>query len=69
MGNRTVRTTRRYPQTDEQRQRYNAYQRAYRQRNPDKVRRWQQDYILRAAARLAAERGAALGGGDLDAGA
>lgn len=69
MGNRTVRTTRRYPQTDEQRQRYNAYQREYRQRNPDKARRWQQDYILRKAARLAAERGAALGGGDLDAGA
>lgn len=69
MGNRTVRKTRRYPQTEAQRNAYNRYQREYRQRNPDKVRRWQQDYILRKAARLAAERGAALGGGDLDAGA
>jgi hypothetical protein len=59
----------RYPRTAEQRDHYNAYQRDYRRRNPDKVQRWQQDYILRKAARLAAERRAALGGGDLDAGA
>lgn len=41
--------------TDEQRQRYNAYQRDYRRRNPDKTHKWQRDYILRKAARLKAE--------------
>lgn len=41
--------------TDEQREAYNAYQRAYRRRNPDKARQWQRDYIIRKAARLVAE--------------
>ena len=42
--------------TAEQREAYNAYQRDYRRRNPDKARLWQQNYILRKAARLAAEQ-------------
>lgn len=58
---------RRYPQTEEQRARFNAYQRDYRRRNPDKARAWRESYIIRKAARLAAAR-AALGG-DLDGGA
>lgn len=55
----------RYPRTEEQRSHYNAYQRDYRRRNPDKVQRWQRDYIMRKAAKLAAEQA----GGDRDAGA
>lgn len=70
MGSKTVRTTRRYPQTEAQREKYNEYQRLYRSRNRDRVRRWQQDYILRKAERLAAERAAAVQEqGDLGAGA
>jgi len=65
---KTVRMTRRYPQTDAQRTAYNAYQRRYRAEHPDAVKRWQRDYIMRKAARLAAEQSAARGG-DLDAGA
>lgn len=41
--------------TDEQRAKYNEYQKLYRQRNPERVKRWQRDYIMRKAARLAAE--------------
>lgn len=49
---------RRRARTDEQREAYNAYQRDYRRRNPDKARQWQRDYIMRKAARLAAEQAA-----------
>jgi len=60
---------RRRARTVEQREAYNAYQRDYRRRNPDKARQWQRDYIMRKAARLAAEQAAQARGGDLDAGA
>ena len=59
---------RRRTRTVEQRERYNAYQREYRQRNPDKARRWQRDYIMRKAARLAVEQAAQAIGGGLDGG-
>ena len=52
--------------TVEQRQRYNEYQRRYRAANRDKVQCWRNAYIMRKAARLAAEQAR---GGDLDAGA
>lgn len=42
--------------SNEARARYNAYQRDYRRRNPDKTRRWRDAYIIRRAARLAAEQ-------------
>lgn len=52
--------------TDAKREQYNAYQREYRRRNPDKARQWRDAYIMRKAARLAAEAaGQALGGGDV----
>lgn len=41
--------------TDEQREAYNAYQRRYRAEHRDKARQWQTNYIIRRAARLAAE--------------
>lgn len=50
--------------TDESKQRFYAYLRDYRAKNPDKVRKWREAYILRKAQRLLAERGAGdLGGG------
>lgn len=65
---KTVRITRRYPQTDAQRTAYNEYQKRYRREHPEAVKRWQDAYIMRKAARLAAEQSTARGG-DLDAGA
>ena len=51
-------TGRRYPRTDEQRERMNAYLRQYRREHPEKVRQWRDDYIKRRAAKLlAAEQG------------
>lgn len=47
--------------TDEQRARNAAYLREYRLHNPDKVRKWRDNYVLRRAARLQAE---GLGGAD-----
>ena len=41
--------------TPEQRQRWNEYSRQYRAENPEKVRRWTQNYILRKAEKLRAE--------------
>lgn len=55
--------------TNEQREAYNAYQRRYRAEHRDKVQAWQRAYIVRKAARLAAEQRQALGGGGDDAGA
>lgn len=58
---------RRRARTVEQREAYNRYQREYRQRNPERARQWQHDYIIRRAARLVAERAeqpVARGGGD-----
>lgn len=52
----------RYPRTDEQRQRHNEYQRQYRQANPDRVKRWRERYLLRAAERLMANGGQGEGG-------
>lgn len=40
---------------DERRQRNREYLRAYRAKNPERVRQWRHNYILRAAARLQAE--------------
>lgn len=44
--------------TDDQRKRWNDYQRAYRAANPDKAKKWHEDYIMRQAVKLAAERAA-----------
>ena len=63
--NRT--TTYRRPATDEAREKANAYRRRYRQENPERVKRWRNDYIMRKAARLMAEQ-AADRGDDLDDG-
>ncbi len=46
---------RRRARTVEQREAYNAYQRRYRAEHRDKARQWQTNYIIRRAARLAAE--------------
>jgi len=47
------------PRKTEARERFNAYQReyqrTYRQRNPEKVRKWRDTYIIKKAARLQAE--------------
>ena len=43
----------------ERRDRENARQREYRRKHPDKTRQWRAAYILRAAARITAEREAA----------
>ena len=40
---------------DEQRERYNAYQREYRARNPERVRAWREAYYIRKAAKLTAQ--------------
>lgn len=37
---------------------YNEYQREYRRAHPERVKRWREDAILAAAARIQAERGA-----------
>ena len=49
-------TTYRRPATDAAREKANAYRRRYRQQNPDRVKKWRTDYILRKAARLMAEQ-------------
>ena len=61
----TTSSTYRRPATDEARENRNAYMRRYRAAHPDKTRAWRQNYIKRAAARLAAAdptRPAAEGG-------
>ena len=57
-------TTYRRPATDEAREKANAYRRRYRQENPERVKRWRDDYIMRRAARLMAEQAAAAASGD-----
>lgn len=42
--------------TEEARQAQNAYQRAYRSRNREKVREWNHSYWARRAVKLAEER-------------
>lgn len=64
MSGKTARIQRRYPQNDEQRARWNDYQRVYRATHPERVRAWRDRYIVRKAQRLMAERGGDLGGGD-----
>lgn len=39
--------------TPEQREAWNAYLRAYRRDNPEKVKAWKDNYIKRRAAKLA----------------
>ena len=46
----------RYPRTEQQRQYYRAYQREYRARNKAKTQKWRNDYIIRKAAKLTAEK-------------
>lgn len=61
----TTGTTYRRPASDKARENRNAYMRRYRKAHPDKTRAWRQNYIKRAAARLAAAdptRPAAEGG-------
>lgn len=48
-------STYRRPATEEARQRYRAYQRQYRRTHKDRVRKWQDNYVIRKAAKLAAE--------------
>lgn len=43
---------RRYTRTEEQRKAYNEYQRRYRAEHKDKVRQWQDNYIIRKAVKL-----------------
>ena len=50
--------------TPEQRERNASYLRAYRARNPERVRAWRNNYILRKAARLLAEAEQAEGDGN-----
>lgn len=45
----------RKPMTDEQRRKWNEYNRKYRHEHPEKVKKWNDDYIIRKAAKLAAE--------------
>lgn len=47
---------RRRNMSEEQREAYNAYQRRYRAQHRDKARQWQQDYIIRKAAKLIAAK-------------
>lgn len=49
-------STYRRPVSDEARERANAYLRRYRAEHPERVRKWRDDYILRRAARIQAER-------------
>lgn len=63
---KTAHTGNRYPRTEEQRQRMNAYLRQYRAEHPERVKRWRDNYIKRRAAKLLA---AEQGPGELDAGA
>ena len=62
----TNKSTYRPPKTEEQRQARLKYQREYRRANPRRVQQWQENYIVRAAARLAerAERAGSAGGVD-----
>lgn len=39
-------------ESTEKRERKNAYQRLYREKNPNRVRKWRETYILRCAERL-----------------
>ena len=41
--------------TQEQREKWNAYMRAYRRKNPERVKGWRNAYIVRKADRLRAE--------------
>lgn len=46
--------TYRRPASDEAREHANAYRREYRRNNPERVKRWRDDYIIRKAAQLTA---------------
>lgn len=46
----------RKPMTDEQRHKWNEYNRNYRKAHPEKVRNWQDNYIIRKAEKLKAEQ-------------
>ena len=61
MANTTTQpgSTYRRPATDEAREKRNAYMRRYRREHPGKTREWRQNYIKRAAARLATAEGGA----------
>ena len=48
-------STYRKPATEAARQHAKEYQRRYRQENPDRVKKWRDNYILRKAAQLMAE--------------
>lgn len=56
--------------TIEARQRHNKYNVEYRRRNPDRVRKWRDNYALKRAELLLAaqsEQMSSVGGGDSDA--
>lgn len=52
---RSTGSTYKPPKTEEARQHMREYQKDYRRRNPDRVRRWNHNYYLRMAAKLTAE--------------
>ena len=41
-----------YPRTEEQRQHWKEYTANYRRQNPERVRQWRRNYVLRAADKL-----------------
>lgn len=45
----------RKPMTDEQRRKWNEYNRKYRHEHPEKVKKWTDNYIIKKAAKIAAE--------------
>jgi len=54
MATTATRRTRK-PMTDEQRRKWNEYNRKYRHEHPERVAAWTNNYILRKAAKLQAE--------------
>ena len=48
--------------TDEQRERLNAYARQYRAANPDRVRKWRENYACTVAERVKAQQEQLEGG-------
>ena len=42
--------------SEEARAKWNAYQKEYRRKNPERARQWTHNYILKKAARLQATR-------------
>lgn len=50
--------------SQEQRERWNKYMREYRKNHPEAVKRWNDAYTLRRAAKLQAQAGGSTNGGN-----